>query len=641
MNVVSDLDAGFRLEAWEVHPDQNRLAGPAGEIHLTPRCMDILVLLAERAGEVVQRDDFNERIWHPAVVTDDALTRHISTLRQALGDEIGQPKFIETIPKRGYRLVAPVEPLEPSTTATGPGHTPATSSDDGDERLGRNRHPVRRQVLLSMLLVVVSLLALSIHVPRELPSETSPSIAVLPFEVFGTTGDFPLIDGLHHDLLTRLSHIEDLRVISRTSVKRYQDTMLPIGDIARELGVAWIVEGAVQQVGDEIQLNAQLIDTARDTHVWARTYRRELTARNLFSIQQEIVEDIADSLAARLDRRKETRLDTIPTHDLESYTLYVQGRTHLDRRTETGMSGALVFFHEALEHDPDYALAWVGLTDALTLLHDYGYRDADSVLPQAEAAIERALELDPQLAEAHASLGLLHSTRRRGPDALAALQRAVELRPGYAEAHNWISWNSLVLGLPEQAWESARRATELNPHSPEAISNLILSLVVNNRLDQAIEQAERIRTLGLSFSTDRFYKGLAQYQAGHYRAAIDTLQDIEAAWARGGPQAVLAMAWIAEGEPRRAESLLQALEDRNDRFSMAMVHAALGEEQRASELLDSIEQWHYWSALALHHFMDTLLADLARTPGFRDRHAAMRAFHGLPPAEADPSALNE
>jgi len=300
-----------------------------------------------------------------------------------------------------------------------------------------------------------------------------------------------------------------------------------------------------------------------------------------------------------------------------------------------------VFFREALERDPDYALAWVGLTDALTLLHDYGYRDAESVLPEAKAAIERALELDPQLAEAHASLGLLHSTRRRGPEALAALKRAVELRPGYAEAHNWISWNSLVLGLPGQALRSARHATELNPHSPEAISNLILSLVVNDRLDEAIEQAERIKSLGLSFSTDRFYTGLAHFQAGRFRQAIETLEGVEAAWARGGPQAVLAMAWIAEGQPERGKTLIPALEARDDRFSMAMVHAALGNEGKADELLDSVEHWHYWSALAMHHFRDTLVADLAKVSRFPESYAAMHIFHGLTPEEADLTALTD
>ncbi len=636
---MGDLDRGFHLREWAVHPEQNRLTGPAGDVHLTPRCMDVLVLLAEHAGQVVDRNEFSMRIWHPAVVTDDALTRHISSIRQALGDQADQPRFIETIPKRGYRLVADVKPLHPAHDSAAESE-PLSSPAEVDQG-GRKRPPPIRLLMLAALALGLGLVAVFISMDRQPASEIPSSIAVLPFEAFGADENIPLIDGLHHDLLTRLSHIDDLKVISRTSVKRYRDTLLPIGDIAGELGVAWILEGAVQQVGDEIQLNAQLIDTARDAHVWARTYRRELTAENLFAIQQEIVEDIADSLAAHLARREVARLDVTPTHDLESYTLYVQGRTHLDRRTEVGMSGALVFFREALDRDPDFALAWVGLSDALTLLHDYGYRDAEVVLPEAERAIERALALNPDLAEAHASRGLLHSTRREGPEALRALQQAIALRSGYAEAHNWISWNSLVLGLPEQAYDSARRATELDPHSTEAIANLILSLVVNDRLDEAIEQAGRIKTLGLSYSTDRFYKGLAHYQAGNYRAVIDVLQGLEAAWARGGPQAVLAMAWIAEGEPERAESLLQALEARDDRFSMAMVHAALGEEERAVKLLDSIEQWHYWSALAMHHFTDGLLADLARTPGFPDHYAAMRTFYGLPQEEPDRRSFSD
>ena len=622
---MSSLDAGFRLDEWEVHPEQNRMAGPAGEVHLTPRCMDILVLLAERAGQVIHRDEFSERIWHPAVVTDDALTRHISNLRQSLGDDTGEPRFIETIPKRGYRLVAHVQPLQTTPVST-QSQEPQRSSVGADQQT-RTGALAQRTLLTMVLALALGLAAVLMHVTRQPGPEASPSIAVLPFEAFGTDEGSPLIDGLHHDLLTRLSHIDDLRVISRTSVKRYRDTLLPIKDIAAELGVTWIVEGAVQQVGDEIQLNAQLIDSATDSHIWAHTYRRELTAENLFAIQADIVEDIASSLETSLTPAEADQVGAVPTENLDSYTLYVQGRTFLDTRTENGMEQALVFFHEAVEQDADYALAWVGLADALALLHDYGYRDEGEVLPDAEHAIERALVLNPDLAEAHASRGLLHSTRREGPAALRALQRSTELRPGYAEAHNWLSWNYQVLGFAPEALASAEKAVSLNPFSLEAQANLTGSLIANGQYETALRQARYLNALSLPF-TDNFNKGLALYHTGKFREAIETLEPMRVTWADGGAQAVRAMAHIELNEEQKARALLNELHELGDHFSAGLVLAALGDHEAAFAEFDRIEQWHYWSALALNHYYP-LLEPIRSDPRFESMMIALRQYYGL------------
>ncbi len=622
---MSDLDAGFRLDEWEVHPEQNRLAGPAGDVHLTPRCMDVLVLLAEQAGQVVGRDEFSERIWHPAVVTDDALTRHVSSLRQSLGDHADQPKFIETIPKRGYRLVAKVEPLHDAPDS--PPEKSAAASSAADNQPATKSLPPARVLVPTALVLVLGVIAAIITMDREPGAETPSSIAVLPFEAFGTDEGNPLIDGLHHDLLTRLSHIDDLSVISRTSVKRYRDTVLPIADIAAELGVAWIVEGAVQQVGDEIQFNAQLIDGETDSHLWARTYRRELTAENLFAIQAEIVDDIASSLEASLTPAEKAQVDAVPTDDLDSYTLYVQGRTFLDARTEDGMEQALVFFREAIKQDAEYALAWVGLADALALLHDYGHRPAQEVLPEAERAIEQALALNPDLAEAHASRGLLHSTRREGPEAIRALKQATAHRPGHAEAHNWLSWNYQVLGFASEALASAEKAVSLNPFSLEAQANLTGSLIANGQYEAALRQARHLEALALPF-VDNFNRGLALYHMGMFRETIEALAPMEVAWADGGAKAVRAMAHIALDETQQAEALLDELHELGDRFSAGMVLAALGDLDAAFAEFESIEQWHYWSALALNHY-SPLIEPIQSDPRFESMMIKLRQHYGL------------
>ncbi len=622
------LQNGFRLRDWRVEPQQNRISGPEGEVHLTPRTMDVLVVLAKRAGKVVDRNEFSEQVWSPTVVSDDALTSCIAELRRALGDTARSPKFIETIPKRGYRLVARTQPLDksPARSRKPDSQVHSVESEPGSTfRRRRWRHAGLGALAVALLGITVLVL-----VYERRPTVHGPSIAILPFKSLGDEAANSFIGGLHHDLLTRLSSIDELRTISSTSVRQYQNSIKTIPQIGRELGVGWVLEGSIQQVGEEFRLNAQLIDARNDTHVWANNYHRTLTAENLFAIQAEIVNEIASSLEAELTAREKSQVEAVPTRNLASYKLYVQGRTYLDTRTEDGMSQALMFFRRATEQDPEFALAWIGLADTLALLHDYKYR-SEEVLPEAQAAVGRALELNPQLAEAHASLGLLNSTRRNGPAALQALEKATELRPGYAEAHNWLSWNYQVLGFAGQGLASAEQAVALDPLSPEALSNLILSEIINDRHEHAMRRIEDIESLGLSYSTNRFYKGILLYKIGRYHEAIEVLDGLQATWSGGGPQALLALAYMAVDQREPAESLLIELREMKDHFSVAMVMGAMGNKDVAVETLADIEEWGEWSALVMNHFQDALLANLASDPRLKPIHAEIRRHYGLQP----------
>jgi len=602
-----DLETGFRLLDWRVRPGQNRLIGRGSDVRLSPRTMQVLVCLAERAGEVVTRDDFSERLWSPAVVTDNSLTRCISELRLSLGDRPGDPQYIETIPKRGYRLVAPVTPDQDEQSA---GQTagvekaaPAPST--------RPRKRLRRN-----------------------------SIAVLPFQVIGEQTAAALADGIHQDLLTRLSAIAGLQVISSTSVRRYRATELAMPDIAAQLGVVWIVEGAVQKVGEHLQVNAQLIDAARDHHLWARTYRQPYSAKNLFAIQGEIMEDIAASLEAKLEPGQRLRGEQVSTVDLEAYARYMQGRSFLDTRTEPGMRQALMYFRNALERDYDYALAWVGVADATMLLYDYYDHGApETVRPDVEKALHRALELDPELAAAHASTGLYHmSLAAAGPlradgldgsEAVRWLKRAVDLQPGYAEAYNWLSWVLQLLGHGGDALACANTSIALNPLSPEAIHNVISSNMANGHFGRALRESRRIEELGMYDSTPQFYEALALHHLGRYDLAIELLEGVVVEWAGAGPLMALAVSEIARGNRERAEELLEAMASMDDHFCIGLVHAALGDIEAAFAHLGRIRQWGQWPALVMHHFYPDLLVPLRADPRFAPLMSALRAYYGL------------
>lgn len=623
------IESGFRLREFRVRPSEGMIEGPDGEVHVAPRSMAVLVHLAKHPGEVITRDAFAKAVWQPAIVTDDALNSCISELRRAVGDPASKPRFIKTIPKRGYQLVAPVEPLEDEPEAV--------SATGGSTQAGPNRS--RTYALLAMLVVVLAL-ALIVFRPANPPVSQDASIAVLPFKPIGAGMPAPIADGIHHDLLTRLSGLTALKVISSTSVQRYQDTSLSIPEIARELGVAWIVEGSVQQAGEHIQINAQLIDAVDDHHLWARTYREPYSAENFFAIQSQIIDDIARSLETVLDENP--HVEPTAPENLEAYSRYVQGRSFLDTRTLPGMQQALVYFRDALERDPDYALAWVGVADVLMLLYDYyDYAPPESVRPEVEKALNQALEIDPELAEAHASMGLYHMSHSNdgplraagldGPQAVRSLKRAVELRPGYAEAHNWLSWVLQLLGYADEALASANTAIELNPLSPETIHNVMSSNMALGHYGRAIREARRFEELGIFDTSPQLYEAVALHHLGRFDEAVALLEDLEVAWAGAGARAALAVAEVARGNSARAETLLDDIEITGDWFAVALVQAALGRHDEALASLERINQWGQWPALVMHFFYPKVLAPLRAEPEFDRIAAAMHAYFGLTP----------
>ncbi|HSJ23241.1 MAG TPA: BTAD domain-containing putative transcriptional regulator [Longimicrobiales bacterium] len=475
---------------------------------------------------------------------------------------------------------------------------------------------------------------------ENVATRLSPSaVAVLPFENLTGLADVePFAMGLHDDLLTELSRLSELRVIARTSVLRYRGAQRPVTEIGRELGVGTVIEGGVQSDGRRLRLNVQVIDVATGAHRWAERYDRALNAQGIFDIQAELARRIAQALRAEIAPAGGTAAATgvtagaahEGTSNLEAYRLYAQGRAHLDQRTETGMRRSLDFFQHAVDLDAGYALAWAGLADALSLLHDYEYEPAHRVLPRALDAVNQALELAPTLAEAHTSLGEYHVARRNGPAAIAALRRAVELRPGYAEAHNWLGWMSQVLGDRAQALQSAQRAVALDPLSAEALSNLALSLMTSGNFQAGLVEARRTSRLQPDWTTGPFYEALALYHLGRPGEAVPLLRGLTVEWAGSGPALTLALALVAAdtagdtavtgataggaSTTHEVLAMLERFHRERDAFAAGVVELALGRRSEAFATLRTVRRWDYWPALAMHHFYHDVLAPLRADP---------------------------
>jgi TolB-like protein/predicted Zn-dependent protease len=328
------------------------------------------------------------------------------------------------------------------------------------------------------------------------------SIAVLPFDNRSRQEeDEYFVEGIHDDLLTNLARIGSLKVISRTSVAQYKDTTKTIPQIAGELGVATVMEGAVQRAGNAVRINVQLIDAQTDEHLWAEIFDRELTADNLFAIQSEISQKIAEALQAALSPEEQHRLNEHPTDNLAAYNAYLRGRQLMARRTSQDLDQAAVEFERAVELDPQFALAWVGVAETANLRAGYSNLDFSEALRLRAEATRRALELDDQLGEAHLGQATILNYYGRTGEADAAYRRAIELSPGYATAYMWYS--GALREYPErlqEAVELGRKAVELDPLSSVALMSLADCYRVLGQYDEAQGELQRLLQLDPDFA---------------------------------------------------------------------------------------------------------------------------------------------
>ena len=354
------------------------------------------------------------------------------------------------------------------------------------------------------------------------------SIAVLPFDNRSALEeDEFFVDGIHDDLLSTIAKIGSLKVISRTSVMEYRDTNKKIPVIAKELGVANILEGGIQRSGNQVRINVQLIDAVTDEHLWTEIFDRELTAENLFAIQSEISQNIANALKTVLSLEEKTRINTMPTDNLQAYDSYLRGRQLMAARKVDKLQQAVEEFGKAVAIDPEFALAWVNLADANYLLAEYQAKSLEAAMPVMESAISRAMSINNELGEAYVSLAQIHEYYQREDEAEAAYLKAIELSPNYATAYHWYS--SFVLGSSmlrsAEATKLMERAFELDPRSSIISVNLARQYRVQGLLSLAERQYLDLIALDPEFvNTYTALAGLYFRDLGKYDKALALLR---------------------------------------------------------------------------------------------------------------------
>jgi len=358
-------------------------------------------------------------------------------------------------------------------------------------------------VIIGLMAVAILYLFLNNYVLEETPSKTAEtvtddsiavpveadkSIAVIPFVNRSIeASDAYFVDGIHDDILTHLAKLSGIhKVISRTSVERYRGTTETIPEIARALGVAHILEGGVQRAGNRVRINVQLIDAATDEHLWAETYDRELTAANIFAVQSEIATFIAEALRATLSPEEQIRLNAVPTENMAALEAYFLGKQRLAKRTSVALAEANDYFQQAIEADPDFALAHVGLADTYVLQVNYSGLPRHETYAKAEASIEKAMKLDDQLGEAYATSGLLKSEEGEFEGAEIAFKSGLELNPNYAMTYHWYSRMLSGMGRHEDALALHQKAAELDPLSATLKVSIGADLQYLGRFDEAL-----------------------------------------------------------------------------------------------------------------------------------------------------------
>lgn len=487
--------SAFKIGEWLVQPSLNEISNSSRSLRVEPKVMEVLLCLTNHANEVVSKEMLIHTVWADRFVSDDVITTTIWQLRQALGDEAKNPRSIQTIPRRGYRLIASVVVHEASPVKAEP-----TLNLPHKHVSPAREHRFLKAGICTLCALLFPLLlwqALRWRNQAQFQHNRAPisSVAVLPFRnLSGDPSKEYLAEAMTESLITDLARSTQLRVVPRASVMRYRTLNKAAPDIARDLGVDAVIEGSVVASGERARISVQLIHAATDQHLWTESYEREL--RDVVVWQSEMSRLIALGIGTGLTLPAQAGPVDAAQTPAAARGAYLQGRELWKRRTEEGTTLALAQFERAVQLAPEYAPAWAGLADAHMQLVMLDTVRPEEGFPKAKAAVLRALQLNDALSEAHASLAMIKlSFDWDWLGAETEFQRALALDPTYATASNWYSQYLWAAGRADEALREAAKAQELDPQSIATLLNAGNLFLLRRQSDQAITCFRRILEL--------------------------------------------------------------------------------------------------------------------------------------------------
>lgn len=480
----------YEFGAFRLDPAERSLLRDGQAVPLTPKAFELLVLLVENRGHLLKKNELIERVWPNTFVEEANLAQNISALRKALDDRNGGAQYIETVPKGGYRFT---DAVVDNIQAGGAGSHAVEPLPP--RFIYRVTHRRALAFLAATSVAVILMLAFQRGVFHLQPSGTAnapriQSVAVLPLEnLSGDSSQDYFADGMTDELITKLGQIRSLRVISRTSVMQYKGTRKPLPQIASELHVEAILEGAVLRSGDQVRITAQLVQATEEKHLWAQSY--EGNVRDVLGLQDEIARAVAKQIRSTLSPREEVRAGVERPAQPEAYESYLRGEYFLNRFTADSINKAADYFQQAIEKDPNYAPAFVKLAGCYQILANMNVIPKKAAYAKANPLVARALELDPQFAAAHAVQGWrLLFYELDFAAAAPEFKRAVELNPNGVEGHEGMGSYYATIGQMQESVQELQRARELDPLASIVNSDLCQKLFFARRYDDALAQCK-------------------------------------------------------------------------------------------------------------------------------------------------------
>ncbi|HEU4871459.1 MAG TPA: winged helix-turn-helix domain-containing protein [Pyrinomonadaceae bacterium] len=570
----------YRFGAFHLDEAEHLLLRSGVKVPLTPKVFHILLILVRHAGRSVTKQYLLQNVWPDTFVEEANLSVNVATLRKALGDGTGEFKYIETLPRLGYRFIANVisEPWQKTASR---------------QRVTADLHKPNRD---------------KVH-----------SLAILPFynQSSDSNAEY-LSDALTESIINNLSHLQDLRIIGHNSVFRYRGKELDGKMVGKELRVKSVVTGTILQLGEKLIVRAEMMDVHTGWHIWGEQYHRKLS--DVLKVQQELAQKISTALKHRLTREEKVRVSNGSTENAEAYRAYLKGRHHWSKFDLASSKKAAEYFVEAIEIDPTYALAYAGLADAYYRLSNV-YAPTRDAMPRAKAAAVKALEIDDTLSEAHSAMGIIKLCYEWDwSGAEEELRRAIESNHNNAIAHQRFGLYFNLLGRFDEAMRELELAMLIDPLSPHSYWGLTVTYVLTGQYEKAIEEVQKTLELERDYKPSLYLLGRAYELCGKVDEAIEVFKRIFASSNSPMFLGALGHAYAVNGKQVLARNVLKDLQELSKRcyvsaYSQAIIHLALGDMDQTFSCLEKAihDQCEMMTLLGIDPYFDSIRSDLRFT----------------------------
>jgi TolB-like protein/DNA-binding winged helix-turn-helix (wHTH) protein len=584
------VDDSFRVGAWLVQPNLNTVSSNGTKVRIEPKVMEVLVCLASRPGEAVAKETILKTVWPGTFVSDDVLTRSVSELRRVFVDDAREPQYIETIPKRGYCLIAAVERLNGS----GQPPKPSAPVDYGVNEFRRRRSDLLRTAAISIACILALGLVLRFLVVvanvswRHPPKSEKIMLAVLPFQnLTGDPNKEYLADGLTEEMISQLGRLnpEQLGVIARTSVMGYKHKNVRLDQIGRDLSVQYVLENSLRESGDHLRLTAQLIQVRDQTHLWSQDY--DYPPKDILNVEDQVAKSVAHEIRVRLTSKEQAELAQSHPVNPKAFDAYLQGYYFFHGSTDKDTDMAAKYFERATQLDPSYALAWAWLSRARNWQANEGLIPMEEGRRLSREAVEQALSLNPNLADAHAQMGRIKQQADYDwAGANASFQRAVALEPANPENLGFAAWSASILGHFDEAVQLNRRAVDLDPLNAGSWENLATTEFMMGQLDQSAADSKKALELNPDAGSGAETLSLIYLLQGRPQ---DGLRDIERVPYGPSRACLYSLTYYALGRKKESDAALSELMIKysaSNAYEIALVYAFRNQADKSFEWLD-------------------------------------------------------